>query len=179
MRLSNIKILQSIHALDVTFFNWLMAMPSQHTQARWLRKISWTGDGYVPIAFGIYLLYTHQYGWAKLVAWGYVLERGIYFLCKYSFRRKRPAHAIEDVESYIKPADRYSFPSGHTSAAFLFASVIAGYWGISWMILPVVIWAALVAFSRMIMGLHFLSDLLFGVLVGYGCYRMAYLLVMS
>ncbi len=156
-----------------------MSLPSQNTQAKWLRKISWTGDGYVPIAFGVYLLYSHQYGWAKLIGLGYLLERGFYFSCKYGFRRKRPANAIGDVETYIKPADQYSFPSGHTSAAFLFASIVAGYWGVGWMFLPVVIWAALVAFSRMIMGLHFLSDLLFGVLVGNACYWIARVIVLS
>jgi undecaprenyl-diphosphatase len=62
-----------------------------------------------------------------------------------------------------------SFPSGHTADAFAFAvavSLIYPKWHI---IIPGLIWASLVGYSRMSLGVHFPSDVLGGAVIGAVC----------
>lgn len=62
------------------------------------------------------------------------------------------------------PLDRYSFPSGHTLHAISFTwQAVAHYTGLGWVLIP---FACLVAASRVILGLHYLSDVLAGALLG-------------
>lgn len=62
------------------------------------------------------------------------------------------------------PSDRYSFPSGHALNAFAIGCVLA----LAFPLLagPVFIVAASVAASRVVLGLHFLSDVVAGSLLG-------------
>ena len=62
------------------------------------------------------------------------------------------------------PSDRFSFPSGHALNAFAIGSVIALAFPAA--ALPVLALAASVAASRVVLGLHWLSDVLAGALVG-------------
>jgi undecaprenyl-diphosphatase len=64
----------------------------------------------------------------------------------------------------ITPADRFSFPSGHATAAFLFAGLAA----VSFPVLApfAYVWASLIALSRVVLGVHFPSDILAGALLG-------------
>ncbi|WP_239649565.1 phosphatase PAP2 family protein [Methylocucumis oryzae] len=94
------------------------------------------------------------------------MERPLYFILKNGFRRNRPEAALKDFRSVITPADQFSFPSGHTSAAFMMATLV-GYFIPSLMI-PLYCWAALIAFSRVVLGVHFPTDTLMGVVLGVG-----------
>lgn len=91
-------------------------------------------------------------------------------LLKNLVERMRPFDAYQTVIPLIaKPTD-YSFPSGHTAASFACAGVLARYlprrFGI-----PAVFLAALIAFSRLYLGVHYPSDvmagMISGILVGY------------
>ena len=64
----------------------------------------------------------------------------------------------------MPPLDRYSFPSGHTLHAVSFTIMIAHF---EPLLLPVAIpFAILVAASRVILGLHYPSDVIVGALIG-------------
>ncbi|MES2607069.1 MAG: phosphatase PAP2 family protein, partial [Pseudomonadota bacterium] len=52
------------------------------------------------------------------------IERSCYFVLKNSLRRARPQQALVGFMAKIKPADKFSLPSGHTSAAFLFVTFL-------------------------------------------------------
>lgn len=66
----------------------------------------------------------------------------------------------------MPPVDRYSFPSGHTLHAVMFTLLTATT---TPSLLPVVFpLACLIAASRVILGLHYLSDVLIGGLIGAG-----------
>ena len=91
--------------------------------------------------------------------------------------RARPYEGLENIVLLISPPSDYSFPSGHTTAAFEFAFALAlinrrcavfGY-----------VFAVLMAFSRLYLYVHFPSDVLAGAVIGtvaslivYGAYRM-------
>ena len=79
-------------------------------------------------------------------------------------RRRRPCELEPHCWSAIAPPDEFSFPSGHAITAFAIAvSLEMFYPGLGWALLFV---AVGVATSRIVLGMHFLSDVLVGSSIG-------------
>lgn len=89
---------------------------------------------------------------------------------KMIFKRPRPHHnKLSRDMNVLVSVDAYSFPSGHSSrASFIaqFALLLYPEYH-SWKV-GVIIWACVVAQSRCMMGRHYCSDVLAGLLLGYG-----------
>lgn len=81
---------------------------------------------------------------------------------KFSFKRKRPEGKWGDI---YRSTDPHSFPSGHATRAFLLATM-GILLGPSWVAMLLLILAPLVALGRVAMGVHYLSDILVGALLG-------------
>jgi undecaprenyl-diphosphatase len=157
----------SLQSLDT---RTLLAVP-QHPQRELLTRIalatSCSADGwlYLLLLPAIAILKpdaTRDY--LHLAFAAFALERTLYFCFKNLFRRRRPPAAIAGFQSVITAADRFSLPSGHTSAAFLFVTFLCV--GLHWIFLPLYIWAMAVGASRVILGVHFPSDIVLGALLG-------------
>lgn len=89
----------------------------------------------------------------------------IYRVLKARLVRERPFHAHRGVRAVVSPLDRYSFPSGHTLHAVSFTVMLAHYCPeLLWLALP---FALSVALSRVVLGLHYPSDVLAGGLLGW------------
>lgn len=98
----------------------------------------------------------------------------LYKLLKESLVRERPFASHLDVNPVTQPLDQYSFPSGHTMHATAFIVQLAVYYpDVMWLMLP---FAVSVAVSRVILGLHYPSDVLAGVLIGWALARTSLLL---
>jgi undecaprenyl-diphosphatase len=82
-------------------------------------------------------------------------------------RRLRPYELLPKIRVDFTPLERFSFPSGHTTHAFLMATLLAGFFPV--LLAPVVIWAILIGISRIYLGVHYLSDVLAGALLGTIC----------
>ncbi len=81
---------------------------------------------------------------------------------KFTIRRRRPKGEWGTI---YRATDPHSFPSGHAARAFMLA-ILAIFLGPAWFGVLVLVWAPLVSLARVAMGLHFLSDILAGMLVG-------------
>ncbi|MEM8816645.1 MAG: phosphatase PAP2 family protein [Pseudomonadota bacterium] len=88
----------------------------------------------------------------------------IYMFLKRRFVRERPYIMHGEIVCGTAPLDRYSFPSGHTLHAASFA-VLYGSYEPS-MLIVLVPFALLVAASRVILGLHYPSDVVVGAGLG-------------
>ena len=88
----------------------------------------------------------------------------VYYALKRSTRRQRPFERCHDIQACLKVPDAFSFPSGHTLHAFAFAMLLGSFHPT----LAPLLWgfAALVGLSRVVLGLPFPSDVLFGALLG-------------
>jgi len=88
----------------------------------------------------------------------------IYKFLKSRLVRERPFINFAGVTAGTQPLDRYSFPSGHTLHAAGFTILIcSSYPQLGWLCIP---FAALVAASRVVLGLHYPSDVLAGASIG-------------
>lgn len=109
------------------------------------------------------------YGWTGVWAtlhMGIVALVGVaaYKVLKKQATRERPYITHDSIDLAGAPLDRYSFPSGHTMHAVAF-TMLAAYYVPMWL-LPLTAFGILVALSRVILGLHYPTDVLAGGLVG-------------
>lgn len=151
---------------------------------QFFRMVSRLGDGVfwytlvalMPFIMGVDRL--HE----GLVASSHMLAAGAvgfvtYKLLKSRLIRERPFISFDAIECAMPPLDRYSFPSGHTLHAVLFTSLAIAYAPeLSILLIP---FAALVASSRVVLGLHYPSDVLVGALIGWSIARLSWLAIPS
>lgn len=78
--------------------------------------------------------------------------------------RPRPYQAHQSIQQFTAPLDRFSFPSGHTLHAVAFSLIAASYYPELSAVLTV--FSALIAASRVVLGLHYPSDVLAGAGIG-------------
>ena len=93
-----------------------------------------------------------------------VLSLAIYKWLKRNTVRERHFRVHGEILQNIAPLDQYSFPSGHTMHAVGFTIVLLYYYP-EWALL-VAPFAVLVAISRLVLGLHYPSDVLVGASIG-------------
>jgi undecaprenyl-diphosphatase len=88
----------------------------------------------------------------------------IYRATKGTLTRERPYASYRDVTAVTVPLDRYSFPSGHTLHAVAFTLMLSHY--LPSLLLMVLPFTLSVALSRVVLGLHYPTDVIAGAAVG-------------
>ncbi len=123
-----------------------------------------SGDSWFWLA-GIALLWWLGTGYWKrellIMAVAIVVTALVVFIVKLVVRRKRPEGEWGKI---YRSTDPHSFPSGHAARATMLAVIMLGMSpGVGFVLLA---WAPLVGLARVAMGVHYLSDVLAGMLIG-------------
>lgn len=162
-----LTFLSTVTKYDTLAFCWCMSRKRAAKIAAISRIFSRIGDGYIYALLGLALLileekYGTQFLYTGLLA--FTIELPIYLVCKNLIRRQRPGDAITGFNAFLVPSDKFSFPSGHTAAAFLMAD-LAGFYYPEFVIISFVM-ASLIGISRVLLGVHYPSDIAAGIFVG-------------
>ncbi len=133
----------------------------------WMLWATRGGDGWLWAAAGLGIL---QFGgeerYAALGAAGMSAGIGmaLYLTLKPALRRERPCAIEPHIWATLLPPDRFSFPSGHSIVAFGVALPLASFYP---PMTGALLFAAVsIALSRIILGMHFLSDVIVGSAIG-------------
>ncbi len=160
-------IFYKLHNLDTRLFFAIFRQRDKIYLRQIARSISRTADGYFFILTPLLswqMKSPHAHTITTLLLYSIVTERCLYWLLKNGLRRPRPNEAMPDLHNVITAADRFSFPSGHTSASFVFATSLAVVY-----VEPAIVayvWASAVGLSRIILGAHYPGDTLAGAAMG-------------
>ena len=135
----------------------------------WMVAASRGGDGWLWYATGILILLFG--GSSRFAASGAAVLAagtgiGLFQLVKRTTNRKRPCEIEPHCWATLLPPDRFSFPSGHTITAFSIAMSLSAFYPS--LRIPLIFCAASIALSRIVLGMHFLSDVIVGALIGSG-----------
>ncbi|ROS01261.1 undecaprenyl-diphosphatase [Sinobacterium caligoides] len=132
-----------------------------------VRMVSRSGDGYMQMLFPLLAAaFSSAVGghFFAIYISAFAIERLLYLLLKNTLRRQRPSAVVPHIEALVKAFDKFSLPSGHTMAAFLLAAFAVIVFGKAAAI--VYVWAVLVGVSRVILGVHYPSDIILGAILG-------------
>lgn len=159
----------------------LMRRVNRWRAPRWFRLFmilaTRMGDGWLWYATGAaVLIWGGHSRYAAIGSAGLAVLSGIclFLLLKRVSHRKRPCDLEPHCWASILPPDQFSFPSGHTITAFAIATTL-GFFYPDFLAALLVI-AVSIAASRIILGMHFLSDVLAGSLIGVSlAYTFLYL----
>jgi undecaprenyl-diphosphatase len=138
-----------------------------HTIARLFAVVSLLGNGI--FWYGLISLLPILYGRQGLAVAATMTGAGmagilIYKILKSALARPRPFKVNTTIKLAAMPLDEYSFPSGHTLHAVCFTLIATSYFGeLVWVLIP---FTMLVAISRVVLGLHYPSDVLAGASLG-------------
>jgi undecaprenyl-diphosphatase len=92
----------------------------------------------------------------------------VYFIIKNLIKRERPFKQIEGIERLDKTGHGFSFPSGHCHHSTILVGIIwLSFYNHPWFIIILLSYNVIVGLSRIILGVHFISDVIVGVILGY------------
>lgn len=157
-----------MHAMDTSLCLLVNRSSRFWPVLRLFRAVSRLGDGVFWYALMLGLLLVQGEA-AYAVVLQMLLAGGsgtlIYKAIKGKTLRPRPFEVHQWISIGIAPLDRFSFPSGHTLHAVAFSVVAVSYLPVlAWLLVP---FACLVGASRVVLGLHYPSDVVAGAMIGF------------
>ena len=139
----------------------------RHIVRAFFATVSRLGDG--ALWYGLMLAILVVEGADGLAASAHMAATGVVALLLYRrlkrwTRRPRPFASDRRIYALVRPLDEFSFPSGHTLHAVAFSVVAIAYYPmLAWALVP---FTACVAMSRVVLGLHYPSDVVAATGIG-------------
>jgi undecaprenyl-diphosphatase len=130
---------------------------------RWISRCA-DGQAYPAILALIVLLQSNRLKIFTACVLSFAFEVAAYKIIKQSVKRRRPFQQMAGFVNLIVPQDAFSFPSGHTAGAFVVATMVSSCWPVS--LIPLILWALLVGFSRIYLRVHYPTDVVAGACLG-------------
>ena len=154
--------------LDGNILLWIQEYIRQDWMEGLGKGITMLGDsGWFWIALSLLLMVPRRTRWIGITSLAAIVIGALItnVTLKNLVARTRPYEVVEGLALLIEKQGDYSFPSGHTCASFAAAGV---YWRMlpKKFGIPLVILAAMIAFSRLYVGVHYPTDVLAGLLIG-------------
>jgi membrane-associated phospholipid phosphatase len=158
-------MLKKILELDARITEHLRITESQSKLRPFGIFLAHSGDSwFILLALFAVWLFTRGF-WHTLTAFMAVAAVGlaiVVLVTKFLIRRKRPEG---DWGAIYRNTDPHSFPSGHAARTAMLA-LIALLVGPLWLGITLLIWAPLVSLARVWMGVHYVSDVIAGFILG-------------
>lgn len=153
--------------LDLKGCVYLNNLSHSERVALFFKMVSRLGDG--GFWYAMLLIVWMQNGWAYAFQLLYILLGGavgtlIYKFLKNKTTRPRPYQVHQVIVLGERPLDHFSFPSGHTLHAVM-ATVVLGS-VMPALLLIMLPFSLLVSISRMVLGLHYPTDVMVGAAIG-------------
>ncbi|PMH39846.1 hypothetical protein BCU68_07045 [Vibrio sp. 10N.286.49.B3] len=172
------RTIEPIVRWDVAFSLFCLQHRFSRQIAQLSKAVSHTGDGHLYAIFALCVFFFDgEVGQQFLIVGlaAFAIELPIYWIMKNGIKRRRPPEFSGLFTSYITPSDQYSLPSGHTAAAFVMATLIATYYPAIFAVS--LVWAICIGLSRIQLGVHFLSDVLLGAVLGVASASFALMMI--
>jgi undecaprenyl-diphosphatase len=134
------------------------------------------GDGWLWYAMGLAILFfggEHRFEAFGAAGTAAVLSILLFMALKRMTGRRRPCHIEPHCWATLLPPDQFSFPSGHTMTAFAVATPLLLFYPT--LTIGLLFCALSIAISRILLGMHFLSDVIAGLVIGTGLGYLGYL----
>lgn len=165
----SVHALRRLAAIDAQLFLFINSLHRHFRLERLAKAVSFTGDGYFYALLAVSLPLLFPLAGSQFLIAGllcFLIELPLYWMLKRSFKRRRPFRVVKALAPLLKPSDEFSFPSGHTTAAFMIACLISVFFPAA--SVAMYVWASMVGMSRIMLRVHFISDVMAGMLLGTG-----------
>ena len=152
-------------ALDASFSARLRIAESPGILRNIAMFFAHSGDSWFWITALLLVGFTATPFWKQRALWmgiSVVITALLVLVIKFTVRRRRPEG---DWGEIYRSTDPHSFPSGHATRSFMLAALAVGL-GPGWLGAILLVWAPLVGLARVAMGVHYLSDVLVGAILG-------------
>jgi undecaprenyl-diphosphatase len=152
------KLTKSLRIDPGKVFWFKMASFVAHTGDSWY----WLAGLFIVWLVGIFANDEWHYI-SGVLAFSLLLEAVFVLGLKFIIKRQRPEGEWGQI---YRSTDPHSFPSGHAARAILIA-VMGTAIGPAWFGILLILWAPLACLARIVMGVHYVSDVVVGALIGF------------
>ena len=169
------SLLKRIIAVDLAFLRYIATLSLPKAVSLPLVFLVRIGDGWIWFLIAFYLWTAMPFAQLRSAVFhclfALAISLALYWPIKLLVRRSRPHESGLGVTPTVPPLDKYSFPSGHTMNNLAVALTVAIY--LPHLFLPALLLPIFLGVLRILFGVHFLSDITGGTVLGVASYFLA------